>query len=871
MFCKGVDVYNLQETGDSAVSITTYVGHSMSTGPKAVVHKKGNPPDEKEVIGTLCALMYKKNCYQDNPFYIIEHKKKEQKMEENKNPVEILMQAIGEGKNVVEVLDITETILRIVSSGMITVDDAIGAINTLRGSIDNNNETNKEPVADEDSEEICIVRRLTPTETARLQGFPDDYTKIDGEDTADAPQFKSHGNSWATPCANFVSTRMEIELRRLGHEGTVNYATCCSGIEAHTVAVSNLNWKAKFFSEIEPFPCRVLAYHYPEVPNLGDLTQIHYDTEKGVITNETEKDYSLPKEFWQAPIKDISYKVGELDVFSGGTPCQSVSVAGKREGMAEGSGTRSSLAFHYQRVIDELKPTMTLWENVGGCLSSNGGADFVWFLNKCAESGYSLAWRVLDAQYTMTEEFPRAVPQRRRRIWLVGYRGNDWRVPARILFEKEKDLLEIVDKHYTEKDRDEDRPMTPARIPGLGFKSLNKDADIEGLRKSHEAKKDVPPSDGFLDLFSGNQDESNNALKVSRMIPLESMPAESDFSKLPLVSIYEFAREVGEPTYLGPVFRTDKKTADIVFKQLPEYKDDWEWQSSEEAHRLYSELKAKEESGELQWEGAEKISPSVLEDIGNAGIIANGRILTMACREWTSGIQLSPEKYLSWEVFAAHKDWLKANELLPEAYDETVCGLSDVLQDETDEKYNLSWRACFGILRRAETRGKELPPALYIALLSTIRENAGIVKWVAINGKTTKKKDTDLTEQESAKACFDKYISQVMRYDDIVPVQPKNKSDNTDSQFEDEDEEEAFYDEQIDKDDIEEREESYWGDDVKEFHKKRESIPDLPNGCINESGGETAPTIVASQYKGPGNTQDATIVAQKKEIPNGGQ
>ena len=556
--------------------------------------------------------------------------------------------------------------------------------------------------------------------------------------------------------------------------------------------------------------------------------------------------------------------------------CQSVSVAGKREGMAEGSGTRSSLAFHYRRLIDECKPVFTIWENVPGAFSSNGGADFIWFVNRCAESGYSMAWRVLDAQYVMTEDFPRAVPQRRRRIWLVGYRGNDWRIPARIVFEKEKDLLEIVDKHYTEKDRDEDRPKTLTRIPGLGFKTLNTDADIESLREAQTAKKDATPSDGFLDLFAGVQDESNQSLMVSQMIPLDEFPENEDFAKVRMVDIYEFAKKVGEPNYLGDVFRKDRKTASVAFKQMPEYKEDYEWQQSEEAHTLFAKCKAAEEAGELQWEGAEKISPDILVNIGNSGILANGRILTMDCHEWTAGIQLSPNTYNAWEQVVKYKDWLKANDLLPEAYDETVCGLSDVLQEDPDEKYNLSWRACFGILRRAESRGKALPPALEIALISNIRENAGIVKWVALYGRDTKKKPTDMTERESAKACFDKFISQVMKFDDIVAEQPSRKSGETgDPDFDDEDEEQEFLDDEAnDKYDDGDEEAAYWerSKAAKEFHEKRMAMPDLPNGCINESGGETAPTIVASQYKGPGNTQDATIVATKKDasIPKDG-
>lgn len=852
----------------------------------------------KEVIGTLCARMYIKNANQDNDFYII--KAKEKSDMNPKDKVSIIQKAIGDGKDVLGVISLSEALLRIVADGVMSLEEAIVTLGELRtdlekgskvmetkdmgergsmkdsakgiSGMDNNQEESivaedkMEGAGEDEGEEVCVVRRLTPTETARLQGFPDDYTKIDGADTADAPQFKSHGNSWATPCANFVSTRMEMELRRLGYEGTIRYATCCSGIEAQSVAVRNLDWESMFFSEIETFPCRVLAKHYPNVPNLGDLTQIHYDVEKGVITNEPMPGYELPKEYWKVPICSIPYKIGELEIFSGGTPCQDVSVAGKRRGMSENSGSRSSLAFHYQRIIDELNPVFSLWENVPGAFSSNGGADFIWFVNRCAESGYAMAWRVLDAQYTMTEEFPRAVPQRRRRIWLVGYRGNDWRVPARILFEPERELT--------------DNP--PVRIPGIGFQSINPEADVDALREIHNSKDIPEATDGLLDLFAMAEDEAPKVKKVSKMISLEDMPEETDFAKLPMVSIYEFAKRVGEPGYLGDVFRKDKKTACSLLtseerKALS--------QGEKDIVEKFETLKAQEDAGELQWEGAEKISPQILENIGNSGILSNGRILTMNCHEWTSGIQLSPTTYSAWEEVMRHKDWLKANELLPDAYDETVCGLSDVLEENPDEKYNLSWRACFGILRRAETRGKELPKPLYIALISTIRENAGIVKWVALNGKETKKKETDLSEKESAMQCFERFISQVVNFDDVTPLQPKRKNE-CESDIEEDDGEGEDYEVDEDGNPILPESEFVESNETKQkiIHTSSVNgktveiseeevpvmvpvtkVPDFPNGCMNEAGGATAPTIVASQYKGPGNTQDATVVAIKKE------
>ena len=204
----------------------------------------------------------------------------------------------------------------------------------------------------------------------------------------------------------------------------MTYATVCSGIECMSAAVAPLGgWKPVFFSEIEPFPCSLLKQRYPTVPNLGDMTKITAerigDEEKWRITNGT----------------GVIELAGRLGCLAGGTPCQDVSVAGKRAGMAEGSGTRSSLAFHFARLCRELQPRWVVWENVPGVLTSNGGRDFAHFIRSIGECGYSLAYRTLDAQWVRVDGLPRAVPQRRRRVWLVGHLGDSWRTPAEVLFE----------------------------------------------------------------------------------------------------------------------------------------------------------------------------------------------------------------------------------------------------------------------------------------------------------------------------------------------------------------------------------------------------------------------------------------------------
>lgn len=172
------------------------------------------------------------------------------------------------------------------------------------------------------------------------------------------------------------------------------YVSIFSGVEAASLAWEALGWEPVAFSEIEPFPCAVLAERWPDVPNLGDITKIN----------------------WKEEID------GAIDLVVGGSPCQSFSVAGKREGLKGASG----LMFEYIRCVQELRPRWFLWENVPGALTSEDGGAFGQLLSEMDELGYGLAWRVLDAQFF-------GVAQRRRRLFLVGHLGAE--SPAEVLFE----------------------------------------------------------------------------------------------------------------------------------------------------------------------------------------------------------------------------------------------------------------------------------------------------------------------------------------------------------------------------------------------------------------------------------------------------
>lgn len=222
----------------------------------------------------------------------------------------------------------------------------------------------------------------------------------------------------------------------------MKYASVCSGVEAASLAWMPLGWQAVWFSEIEPFPCAVLKERFPTVPNLGDMTKIQVETKKNGDRVFNGK-------------RGVAHVPGGIDLLVGGTPCQDASVAGKRKGLIEGA--RSRLAFDFTRLAYESRAKYVVWENVPGCFSLNGGRDFAAFLSSLAgwdvavpaggwksggiarnatDGNFGLAWRVLDAQYVRVDGFPRAIPQRRRRIILVGCFG-DWERAASILFDGE--------------------------------------------------------------------------------------------------------------------------------------------------------------------------------------------------------------------------------------------------------------------------------------------------------------------------------------------------------------------------------------------------------------------------------------------------
>lgn len=222
----------------------------------------------------------------------------------------------------------------------------------------------------------------------------------------------------------------------------MKYGSVCSGIEAASKAWEPIGWKPAWFSEIEPFPSAVLAHHWPEVINLGDMTKIADAVRTGGV---------------EAP-----------DVLVGGTPCQAFSIAGLREGLSDDRGQLTLSYVELANAIDAKRrergepEAIIVWENVPGVLSSKDNA-FGCFLAGLAGESSELqssggkwthagcvsgpervvAWRVLDAQFF-------GVAQRRRRVFVVASarKGFD---PAAVLFELDSVRRDSAPRRETQK------------------------------------------------------------------------------------------------------------------------------------------------------------------------------------------------------------------------------------------------------------------------------------------------------------------------------------------------------------------------------------------------------------------------------------
>lgn len=244
------------------------------------------------------------------------------------------------------------------------------------------------------------------------------------------------------------------------------YLSLFSGIEAASVAWRDFGWSCVGVSDIDPFPCEVLKNRFPNVPNLGDITKIS-----------------------EEQLNDLKYRHGGIDIVVGGSPCQSFSLAGKRLGLKD---PRGNLMFEYCRVVRAVLPKYFIWENVIGALSSNGGQDFSSLIGEMVDIGYSLCWRVLDAQHF-------GVPQRRRRVFLVGSLGENNRA-FDILFEQDSRTRDLIPCRKTREDN-------PHQVEGSIGNNSQKIAYNITFNDANGRRKDRPHGGCYI-----NETETSNAI-----------------------------------------------------------------------------------------------------------------------------------------------------------------------------------------------------------------------------------------------------------------------------------------------------------------------------------------------------------------------
>ena len=274
-------------------------------------------------------------------------------------------------------------------------------------------------------------------------------------------------------------------------QNKLNVLTACSGIGAPEHAWRDLPFNFIGCSEIEPFPSAVLQHHYPTVKNYGDMTKYR------------------------------DWKIDEpVTALFAGTPCQSFSVAGLRQGLDSPNG---NLALVFLGMVERFAPRWVIYENVPGLLSSNGGRDFGAFLGALGELGFGYCYRTLDSQFFN-------VPQRRKRVFVVGYLG-DWRRAAAVLFERESLSGDITKSRKTR------QKVAPSVTTGPPYsRTENERVEVDALvvnRKANEAKdvSDIVMQSLYREKGHGDYTASDTsgtllAQEGKRAVDLVTWPAE---------------------------------------------------------------------------------------------------------------------------------------------------------------------------------------------------------------------------------------------------------------------------------------------------------------------------------------------------------
>lgn len=267
-----------------------------------------------------------------------------------------------------------------------------------------------------------------------------------------------------------------------------------AGVGGFDLALRNNGYDVVASVEIDKKCNEVLALHFPDTKRYTDIKEV-----KG---KDLINDGFNPTN----------------GIITGGFPCQDLSVAGKRAGL---SGSRSGLFWEAHRLLEETKSENFILENVPGLLSSNGGKDFGIILGSLAELGYSVGWRVFDAQYF-------GVPQRRRRVFIVGSRSGTERI-FKVLFERGS----VSGNTTQSKPQGQDTTREVAESFGESSKELANNKDI----------CNCIPSELYHKSSITNQDVNTGMLVIEK--PIVFKPHQQDGARIQTDVINTLTAQMG--------------------------------------------------------------------------------------------------------------------------------------------------------------------------------------------------------------------------------------------------------------------------------------------------------------------------------------
>jgi len=267
---------------------------------------------------------------------------------------------------------------------------------------------------------------------------------------------------------------------------TLSVGSLFSGIGAFDLGFQRAGATITWQCEIDPHARAVLARHFPGVHCYED-------------------------------VREVGVNAAAVDVICGGFPCQDVSVAGRRAGLA---GERSGLWFEFHRILRELRPRFVVIENVPGLLSSHKGRDFAVILQGLVELGYRVCWRILDAQYF-------GLAQQRRRVFVVGSLG-DGRA-AEVLLEPESEEGDTSPRQAEQLRSSEEVGEDPRRIAPTLYASMDSKwgsnqwvrsemgvVDSRGIRRY--TPTEVERLMGFADGYTNNQADKHRYHQLGNAI-----------------------------------------------------------------------------------------------------------------------------------------------------------------------------------------------------------------------------------------------------------------------------------------------------------------------------------------------------------------